>query len=142
MKLTDRHIDYINNNLRLYGVKSEPLREDLLDHICTYIENQESDDFEKLYQDALHEFGGYASFQNLQLETNFQKFASQSLIRKKILFSAATIALLSIFIGSLFKIMHWPFASILLFVGFMILLIIVIPLFFYDRYKSVIHKFS
>lgn len=142
MKLTDKHIDYINTNLSFYGVKSESLREDLLDHICTYIENQESDNFESHYQDALQKFGGYFSFQNLQLETNFQKFKSQSVLRKKFLFSTAPIAVLLILLGSFFKIMSWPFASILLLCGFLMLFILVIPLFFFDRYKSAIHKFS
>ncbi len=142
MELSEKHIKYIETNLKLYGIKSKDLKEDLLDHICTYIESQSEGDFNTLYENALQKFGGYTSFQNLQLETNFQKFASQSIVRKKILFSASTIALLLIFAGSLFKIMHWPFASILLFLGFLILLIVAIPLFFFDRYKSAVHKFS
>ena len=70
MILKDIHIEFIENNLKLYGVKSKDLREDLLDHICTYIETSDSQDFDSLYQEALQKFGGYTSFQNLQLETN------------------------------------------------------------------------
>ncbi|KGO86537.1 hypothetical protein Q765_09925 [Flavobacterium rivuli WB 3.3-2 = DSM 21788] len=38
--------------------------------------------------------------------------------------------------GSLFKIMHWPFASILLLLGFIILNVLFMPLFFYHKYKT------
>ena len=93
MELSEKHIKYIETNLKLYGIKSKDLKEDLLDHICTYIESQSEGDFNTLYENALQKFGGYTSFQNLQLETNFQKFASQSIVRKRILFSASTIAL-------------------------------------------------
>ena len=45
MVLLDKHIDFIEKNLKQYGIKSEALKEDLLDHICTYIEERESNDF-------------------------------------------------------------------------------------------------
>ena len=47
MELSEKHIAFIENNLTLYGVENKDLREDLLDHICTYIEHQNSDDFAK-----------------------------------------------------------------------------------------------
>ncbi|MEM5565828.1 hypothetical protein WNY78_11965 [Psychroserpens sp. AS72] len=142
MKLTDQHIQFIENNLKLYGVKSNDLREDLLDHICTYMETNESQDFDSLYQEALQKFGGYISFQNLQLETNLQKFSAQAIRLKRILHLVSTIAILLILTGLLFKMMHWPSATIQLFSGCIIFILIVIPTFFYDRYKSSIHKFS
>ncbi|MFD1062722.1 hypothetical protein ACFQ1Q_05645 [Winogradskyella litorisediminis] len=142
MNLTDQHIEYIERNLKLYGIKSKELKEDLLDHICTYIENANSGDFDKLYQEALQKFGGYSSFQNLQLETNLQKFAAKAIILKRFLNGSGAFSALFIATGVLFKWMHWPFASILLFSGFIILILIVIPLFFYDRYKSSTHKIS
>jgi hypothetical protein len=142
MKVTDQHIEFIETNLKLYGVKSKDLREDLLDHICTYIEANDSNDFDTLYQEALQKFGGYSSFQNLQLETNLQKFAQQAIRIKRMLHLISTVAVLLILTGLLFKMMHWPFATILLFTGCIIFILIVIPTFFYDRYKSSVHKFS
>lgn len=142
MILTDQHIQFIETNLKLYGVKSQDLRGDLLDHICTYIENNDSEDFDTLYQEALQKFGGYNSFQNLQLETNLQKFAQQAIRLKRILHIVSTLAILLILTGLLFKMMHWPYATILLFSGCVAFILVVIPTFFYDRYKSSIHKFS
>lgn len=142
MTITAQHIEFIERNLKLYGVKSKDLREDLLDHICTYIETNASDDFDTLYQEALQKFGGYSSFQNLQLETNLQKFAQQAIRIKRMLHLISTLAILLILTGLLFKMMHWPYATILLFSGCVVFILIVIPTFFYDRYKSSIHKFS
>ena len=73
MQIEDKHVEIIENSLKFQGIKSEALKEDLVDHICTYIESQDSNDFNRLYQEALQKFGGYSSFQNLQLETNFKK---------------------------------------------------------------------
>ena len=142
MTITAQHIEFIERNLKLYGVKSKDLREDLLDHICTYIETNASDDFDTLYQEALQKFGGYSSFQNLQLETNLQKFAQQAIRIKRMLHLISTLAVLLILTGLLFKMMHWPYATILLFSGCVVFILIVIPTFFYDRYKSSIHNFS
>ena len=142
MTITAQHIEFIERNLKLYGVKSKDLREDLLDHICTYIETNASDDFDTLYQEALQKFGGYSSFQNLQLETNLQKFAQQAIRIRRMLHVISTLAVLLILTGLLFKMMHWPYATILLFSGCVVFILIVIPTFFYDRYKSSIHNFS
>ena len=142
MILKDQHIEFIENNLKLYGVKSKDLREDLLDHICTYIETNDSQDFDSLYQEALQKFGGYTSFQNLQLETNLQKFAQQAIRLKRVLHLVSTITVLLIIIGILFKVMHWPYATILLFSGCIVFILIVIPTYFYDRYKSSILMYS
>lgn len=86
MKLLEKQIEFIDNSLAFYGVKNEELREDLVDHICTYIENNDSEDFNGLYQQALQKFGGYASFQNLQLETNHQKLAKEIITANKLKF--------------------------------------------------------
>ena len=142
MTLTDSQIQFIENNLKLYGIKNNELREDLLDHICTYIESNNSQDFDLLYQEALQKFGGYSSFQNLQLETSLQKFAQQTIRLKRALHIVSAISILLTLNGLLFKMMHWPYATILLFSGAIIFIFIVIPIFFYDRYKSSIYKFS
>lgn len=142
MKLEEKHIDFIENSLKFHGVKDEGLREDLIDHICTFIERQDSNDFNALYQEALQKFGGYASFKNLQLETNIQKFAKErALLNKlKIVFGFTMIVLLML--GSLFKIMHWPYASSMLIAAILTFIFGVLPLLFYANYKRSIYKFQ
>jgi len=142
MQILEEHIDFIENSLKLYGIKSKELRDDLVDHICTYIETQDSNDFYVLYQEALQKFGGYASFQNLQLETSFQKFAKERLVINKLKISIGSVIILLAVFSSVFKIMHWPYANVLLIGAILVFTLGMLPIFFYDRYKKSIHKFS
>ena len=142
MQLEEEHIEFIEKNLKLYGVKSESLREDLVDHICTFIENQDSNDFDALYQGALQKFGGYASFQNLQLETNFQKFNKERVVLNRLKITLGFTMVLLLVLGMLFKIMHWPYASSFLTGAILVFAFLLLPVLFYARYKRSIHKFS
>lgn len=142
MQIEDKHVDFIENSLKFYGIKSQALKEDLVDHICTYIESRDSNNFNALYQEALQKFGGYSSFQNLQLETNFQKFAKQTKIINNLIFVVGLAMVLLLVIGSLFKIMHWPFASVMLIAAILLFAFVVIPLIFYSKHKKSNHKFS
>ena len=142
MTLNDQHIQFIENNLKLYGVTSKDLREDLLDHICTYIESQDATDFDKLYQEALQKFGGYASFQNLQLETNLQKFTKERSVLNKLKFALGGAMVLLLVLGMLFKIMHWPYASAMLVGAILIFSFGILPVLFYGKYKRSMYKFS
>lgn len=142
MDLTENHVAYIRTNLEFYGIQNEELSEDLLDHICTCIENDQSGNFEESYQSAIQKLGGYRNIKELQREANAQKFAADFVKRKKYVFGSISISLFLITTGVLFKIMHWPFASIILFIGFLAFLFLAVPLFFRDRYKSSIQKIN
>ena len=142
MELAEKHITFIENSLTLYGVENKDLREDLVDHICTYIENDESDDFNKLYQNALHKFGGYASFQNLQLETNYQKFAKEIVTINRVKFSAGLMMILLLVMSLVFQMMQWPYANAWLLGGILVSLLVILPAHFYANYKKSIHKYS
>ena len=142
MKLSDKHIEFIENSLKLYGVQDKALKEDLVDHICTFIEHKDSEDFDALYQQALNKFGGYSSFQNLQLETNLQKYAQEILLLTKLKFSVSCIVLLLFVLSFIFKIMHWPYANIIMIVGLFLMTLVLVPIHFYNKYKKTAHKFS
>ncbi|WP_040279437.1 hypothetical protein [Psychroserpens damuponensis] len=142
MILTEQHIEFIDNNLKFYGVNSKDLREDLLDHICTYIETNESQDFDVLYQKALQKFGGYASFQNLQLETNYQKFAKQIITINKVKFTSGFIVIVLLIMSLVFQMMQWPYANAWLLSAIIISVLVILPMHFYARYKTSIHTLS
>ncbi|WP_178986540.1 hypothetical protein [Winogradskyella helgolandensis] len=142
MEVTEKHITFIDNSLSLYGVESKDLKEDLLDHICTYIENQDSDDFNMLYQQALQKFGGYASFQNLQLETNHQKLAKQIITVNKLKFSLGFLVIVLSVVSLVFQMMQWPYANAWLLAAILISVLFILPAHFYANYKKSIHKYS
>lgn len=142
MRLTDQNIDYISTNLELYGLKNQALKEDILDHICTYLENEDQLTFEEAYLEAIHKFGGYLSISQIEKETNAQLYFKSAKNRNKLLFVLEYLTASLIITGSLFKIMHWPFAGIIIFSGFMLLIIITLPLYFYTKYKEQTLKYQ
>mgnify|MGYP006091495053 CR=1 FL=1 len=136
MILTDEHIDYIYTNLKLYGLKNKDLKEDILDHICVYIENSESTDFEEAYQSAIQKFGGYFNINGIQQEIKVQLYFKSVKNRAKLSFIIELLTSILIITGSLFKIMHWPYGSWILFLGFMFLIMTALPFHFYIKYKD------
>ncbi len=142
MTLTEQHIAYIENNLTFYGITSKDLKEDLLDHICTYIESRDSHSFDILYQEALQKFGGYSSFQNLQRETNHQKFTKQLVTFHKIKTSVGFLVILLLVISLVFQMMQWPYANAWLLTAIALSILVILPIHFYAKHKISVHKYS
>ncbi|WP_040252598.1 hypothetical protein [Psychroserpens mesophilus] len=142
MILSEQQIEFIETNLVFYGIDSKELRADILDHICTYIEANESNDFDTLYREALQKFGGYASFQNLQRETDLQKFAGEIITINKLKFAAGFIIILLLSISLMFQMMQWPYANVWLLAAILVTILVILPIHFYTRYKKSVHKLS
>ncbi|WP_299892190.1 hypothetical protein [uncultured Lacinutrix sp.] len=136
MKLTEQNIAYITKNLELYGLKNQNLKEDILDHICTHIENTKDDNFNRAYETAIQQFGGYLNINQIQRETHSQLYYKSAKNRYKILFIIGFLNSILIATGSLFKIMHWPDAGKILVLAFAFFILITLPLLFYSKYKD------
>lgn len=136
MTLTDEQIEYIDTNLKFYGVASTDLRADLLDHICVFIEEREFTDFSTAYAEALQKFGGYTAMCSLEHEAYLQVSFLKMIRLKKLFYVNAFTSLAILISGGLFKIFHWPGAMVLLFVGILLVIFIVMPLYFYQRFQS------
>lgn len=135
MILTDLNIAYIETNLKFYGINNQNLKEDLMDHICTHIERYNGNDFETAYQEAIQNLGGYTSFQLMQKESNEKKLIQSFLVRKRAFYLTSTFNIMLLALGFLFKLNQWPFSSVLLALGFGILVFISIPFAIYNKYK-------
>ena len=61
---------------------------------------------------------------------------------KKSVYVLGFLALFTLSTASLFKIMHWPYAGILIFSGFIVLILITLPLYFYNKYKAQTLKYQ
>lgn len=135
MILTDQQIDYISINLKFYGIKSDELRDDVIDHICTYIENKQTNDFNTAYNEVIQRFGGYAAMAVLERDTYLLTTFKKNAVRQKLVYLFGFIAAFLILIGMLFKFMHWPYANIIFFTGSLVLIFLYLPVIFYHRYK-------
>ncbi len=141
MRLTEQDIAFISKNLELYGLKSLELKEDILDHICTHIENSEEDKFDKAYQAAIQQFGGYLNIKNIQRETNLQLYFKSAKNFNRLLFIIGYINTILFTTGILSKIMHWPYLGILLILGFATFIFITLPIYFYTEYRDKLLKY-
>lgn len=135
MILTDENIEYIATNLKFYGITDNTLKEDLTDHICTHIECYNGNDFEKAYQEAIQNLGGYISLQNMQKNLNEKKLIHTILARKRAFYLFSTFNIMLLALGMLFKLNQWPYASILLASGFSLLIFGTIPFALYNKYQ-------
>ncbi|EDP96312.1 hypothetical protein U8527_09375 [Kordia algicida OT-1] len=140
MKLTDAHIEFISNSLEFHGLQSESIKEDILDHICTTIEASQHTNFEQAYEEAIQKLGGYYNIKQLQTETKQLLHAKTMLKTKKGLFVSSLAMTVVFSVGLIFKMFHWPYANMMLLVGFSVLILIYFPLFFYAKYQRSIIK--
>lgn len=71
MPLNNEHIDYIIKDIHKRGVVYEPLQDELIDHICTSVEEQmeEGKNFIEAYRYVLRSFGNSPGLQETQKET-------------------------------------------------------------------------
>lgn len=140
MILTEQQIEYIDTNLKFYGVASEELRNDVLDHMCSYIEENDFPDFETAYKEALQKFGGYAGVSSIQRETYLQVSFRKAIKRQKLLSFFCFASAMLFAIGFFFRLFHWKGAGVILGSSILLLIIVVLPLYFYQRYRNTENK--
>ena len=136
MILTDDQVTYIDTNLEFYGVLPGDLKDDLLDHICTYIEQSSLTTFEEAYNEAILKFGGHLAMGSLQRETIIMVMLKKNTMRQRTAYVSGFIAAFLISTGATFKMMHWPMANVLMMFGFIILNFVFMPVYFFHKYKT------
>ncbi|WP_169336033.1 GldL-related protein [Flavobacterium rivuli] len=57
---------------------------------------------------------------------------------KRSVYVMGFIACFTLITGLMFKIMHWPLATVLLFAGFLLLNVGFLPTYFYQKYKAAV----
>lgn len=139
MILSDQQIDFIDKSLSFYGIESKSLKEDVTDHICTYIESREGH-FEVLYKEAINEFGGYVAIKNIQNETSLQLYFEKVKTLRKLVFVSGYCTAALFIVSYVFKFASWPFASLLLSISVGSLILVFFPIFLYYNHKKTVYK--
>ena len=130
--ITDEQIEYILNDIRRNGVEMEDLQLNLLDHICCIMEQElkETDDFEQFYQDTVRRFYN-TELREIETETiNLLTFKNYYAMKKVMLMSGAS-SVTAFIIGTVFKIMHWPGASILILLAIVTFSLVFLPIIYF-----------
>jgi uncharacterized membrane protein (DUF106 family) len=137
VELSYKHIEVIKNEVCNAGITYSHLQYDLIDHICCDIENemQKGLAFEKAYSEVKQKFS-LDGLQKIQEET-LLLIDKKYRIMKTTMKIFGVIAPILIAFGTLFKIEHWPGASILLTIGFFLLTFVFLPSTVYVSYREV-----
>lgn len=135
--LSAQQIDFILNDIRIRGVETEDLQLNLLDHICCIIECElEPDgDFENFYQRTIPKFFR-KELKEIEDETVLLLTFKNYYAMKKVMIRTGIFSVIALIAGSLFKIMHWPGAGVLLVLGIASLSLIFLPLMFILKTKD------
>jgi hypothetical protein len=130
-RISDQQIDYILSDIGARGVEMESLQQNLLDHVCCIIENnlEENGDFESFYKKTIQTFYKDELWE-IEEETLLLLTYKNYYTMKKIMINSGIAAATFFIIGSFFKFMHWPGASLLILLGMAIGALIYLPLLF------------
>ncbi len=134
MELTEQQIEFIRADIREKGVTLNSLADDIVDHICCFLEAHDGTEFKTAYEEAIRMFGegGLIRIQETTLSLTLKPTENM----KKTMYVTGFIATCLTTTGLLFKIQHWQGASVMLVLGIALLNLAFLPMFFYDRYRK------
>tara|TARA_B110000046_G_scaffold66152_1_gene73987 strand:- start:126 stop:866 length:741 start_codon:yes stop_codon:yes gene_type:complete len=126
--LTDKQVDIINDLLVDIGVDYDSLRFDLIDHVCCMVEQkmEHGSDFAESLQHSISKFGR-KEFVKTQ-ESTIYLLTLKLRKMKRVTSITGLISASLVLLGTIFKLMHWPGAGIMLVLGSAIIALIVLPL--------------
>ena len=128
-ELSERELEILNREIDKQGLTYTQLQKELLDHLCCDIEAkmEEGVEFLKAYEEVRQRLEKNR-IQEIQEETLLlinQKYR----MMKKFMYILGTIAPSLLILGAIFKLQHWPGASVLIVLGSFLLGAVYLPVF-------------
>jgi len=129
VSLTDEQVDFILHEISAHGISLPDLQADLLDHMCTLIENEmsEGEDFRSFFYSILPRFF-HDNLHEIEVETIQIIYLSKLTHMKKALNYVLGAATSFLVLGSFLKIGHLPGASFCFVISLPLILLAGIPL--------------
>lgn len=134
MQVTDNQLEFIQEDIVARGITIEPLAENLVDHICCLIEENNDSDFEQAYAQALKSFGA-GGLQEIEENTKLLLILKREITMKKLMFILGYAAAFIISFGAISRLLPLVGGGLLMTFGIFILIFGFLPLFFYHQYK-------
>jgi len=136
-KVTDEQVDFLLDEIRARGVTIEDLQWNLLDHMCCIIEKEmsETDDFNQFFLKLLPRFFN-DNLREIQEESELLLTFKHFYAMKKTLNISGLLAAVFTFIGSTFKIFHYPGSEACIVLGITIFSLIFLPLMIALKFKD------
>lgn len=136
MKLSEVQEEIVRKYVEGHDLTLKTLNEDIIDHLCCVLESElgEGKSFDEVLREATAELApdGLA---DLQHKTFYLLNSKRIILMKKLTYIAGFIGSLSFTGGVAFKLLHYPGANQLFIIGYLLLLLVFIPLLAFDRYK-------
>jgi len=126
---------FVDNN----GLRLKSLRDDILDHLCCVVEikMKKGESFDQALQEGVTELAP-EGLRDIERKTIFLLNYKRIIIMKRFMYVAGFIGAFILTTGVTFKILHYPYANMLSTIGFLVLLLIYVPLLTVDKYKVAI----
>jgi len=117
------------------------LRDDILDHLCCVVESdlRAGKTFDQSLKDAVFDLAPNGLI-DLEKKTFFLLNSKRIIMMKKLMYLIGFIGSLTLTTGIVFKLLWYPGANMLLMTGFLVLLLIFVPMVTIDKYKVTIAK--
>ena len=140
MYLTINQFQIVERDVRNEGITFSHLEYDLLDHVCCDVEDRMSSglSFDDAYKSVKSDIG-IQGLRRVQEET-LLLINKKYRMMKKSMKTLGTIALASMSVAAVAKIMHWPGASLLMTLSFVVVSLVFFPAALYVWYKEVFNK--
>ncbi len=141
MKVSPEHVAHIKEVIGQSAITIDTLKDDLLDHLCCVVEAKMTNGggFEISLKEALDELAP-DGLDAIQRETIFLLNSTKIMFMKKIMYSIGLITSISMTMGILAKLLHWPGSEELFTYGFVAFLLLFLPMLAIDRYKHNLSK--
>jgi len=139
--ISDEYVDEVIRTVDDSSLKDHSLKDDLVDHLCCLIELQmkKGSAFENAKAYALEQTAPNG-LNEIQQETIFLLNYSKIIFMKRLTYTLGFIFSAAWILGIFFKLMHLPFAMILLFGGGTGLAFIFLPLMLINKYKQLMRE--
>lgn len=139
-ELDEKQIALVCQDVESAGINFSHLETDLVDHVCCNIEHymNQGISFNQAYARVKEEFG-IKGLRQIQQET-LMLIDKNYRIMKNSMKTIGVLAMSLMAFGALFKIFHWPGASIMLTVSFFFTALVFFPSMLYVMYKEVNKK--
>jgi len=136
MNLDKHTLKRISTFLEARDIRNAELHAELLDHLCAAVEEKEHlSDLDLFLQLELDELAPQGS-ESLELNYHISSFKKHHIIMKQIMYTTGLLSSISLATGILFKLMHWPYANLMLLAGVFFLFLIFIPYSAYRNFKA------
>jgi hypothetical protein len=135
-ELNEQQIEMISAYIKQHGVAHDELHEDLLDHVCTSIEDriEQGNSFEAAFQHTIALFGP-GGLKQVQTQT-FELLTEMNATMKKLTFGFGLTSTFLLLAGTIFKLMHWPGAGIMVTLGVGLLVLGYLPMILTHKLKE------